>query len=175
MRLLAGEAGTALALSDLVATLDARAHTDQLTGLANRRTWDHELPREIARARRCGEPLSLAILDLDRFKAYNDRHGHPAGDRLLRSAAAAWSERLRTTDVLARYGGEEFAVLLPRCDAHSAAQVADALRAAVPGEETCSVGVVTWDGSESAEALVGRADAALYAAKDAGRDRVVAA
>jgi diguanylate cyclase (GGDEF)-like protein len=175
MRLLAGEAGTALALSDLVATLDARARTDQLTGLANRRTWDHELPRELARARRTGEPLSLAILDLDRFKAYNDTHGHPAGDRLLRGAAAAWTERLRSTDVLARYGGEEFAVLLPGCDAHSAAQVAEALRAAVPDEETCSIGVVTWDGLEPADALVARADAALYRAKDTGRDRVVAA
>jgi diguanylate cyclase (GGDEF)-like protein len=140
MRLLAGEAGTALALSDLLARLDAQARTDQLTGLANRRTWDHELPRELARSRRTGEPLSLALLDLDRFKAYNDTHGHPAGDRLLRGAAAAWGERLRTTDVLARYGGEEFAVLLPACDAASAEHVAEKLREAVPGAETCSIG-----------------------------------
>jgi diguanylate cyclase (GGDEF)-like protein/PAS domain S-box-containing protein len=175
MRLLAGEAGTALALSDLLARLDAQARTDQLTGLANRRTWDHELPRELARSRRTGEPLSLALLDLDRFKAYNDTHGHPAGDRLLRGAAAAWGERLRATDVLARYGGEEFAVLLPACDAASAEAVAEKLREAVPGAETCSIGVATWDGGESAEALVARADAALYAAKGAGRDRVVAA
>ena len=175
MRLLAAEAGTALALSDLVARLDAQARTDQLTGLANRRTWDHELPRELSRAKRTGEPLSLAILDLDRFKSYNDAHGHPAGDRLLRSAAAAWSERLRATDVLARYGGEEFAVLLPGCDAASAALLAECLRDAVPGEETCSIGVATWDGDEGADALLARADAALYSAKGAGRDRVVAA
>jgi diguanylate cyclase (GGDEF)-like protein/PAS domain S-box-containing protein len=174
MRLLAGEAGTALALSDLVATLDARARTDQLTGLPNRRAWDHELPRELSRARRTGEPLSLAIIDLDRFKAYNDTYGHPAGDRLLRVAAAAWSERLRATDVLARYGGEEFAVLLPGCDAHSAAKVVEALRAAVPEDETCSIGVATWDDAEDADALVARADQALYAAKAAGRDRVIA-
>jgi diguanylate cyclase (GGDEF)-like protein len=175
MRLLAGEAGTALALSDLLARLDAQARTDQLTGVANRRTWDHELPRELARARRTGEPLSLAIMDLDRFKNYNDTYGHPAGDRLLRGAAAAWSERLRTTDVLARYGGEEFAVLLPACDSSSAEAVAEHLRTAVPGGETCSIGVATWDGEESADALVARADAALYAAKDRGRDRVVSA
>jgi diguanylate cyclase (GGDEF)-like protein/PAS domain S-box-containing protein len=175
MRLLAGEAGTALALSDLVATLDAQARTDQLTGLPNRRTWDDELPRELARARRTGEPLSLAILDLDRFKAYNDTYGHPAGDRLLRGAAAAWAERLRTTDLLARYGGEEFAVLLPGCDAEAATQVVEHLRAAVPNDATCSIGVATWDGDESSDALVARADTALYRAKDGGRDRVVLA
>jgi diguanylate cyclase (GGDEF)-like protein len=175
MRLVAGEAGTALALSDLLARLDAQARTDQLTGVANRRTWDHELPRELARAHRTREPLAMAMLDLDRFKAYNDTYGHPAGDRLLRSAAAAWSERLRTTDVLARYGGEEFAVLLPACDAASAQRVAEQLRAAVPGGQTCSIGVATWDGVETAEELVARADAALYAAKDSGRDRVMSA
>jgi diguanylate cyclase (GGDEF)-like protein/PAS domain S-box-containing protein len=175
MRLLAGEAGTALALSDLLARLDAQARTDQLTGIANRRTWDHELPRELARARRSDEPLSLAIMDLDRFKAYNDTHGHPAGDRLLRGAAAAWAERLRATDVLARYGGEEFAVLLPGCDGASAQLVAEQLRGAVPDVETCSIGVATWDGTETAEELLGRADTALYAAKAAGRDRVVSA
>ncbi|WP_445148645.1 diguanylate cyclase [Baekduia sp. Peel2402] len=175
MRLLAGEAGTALALSDLLARLDEQARTDQLTGVANRRTWDHELPRELARARRTGEPLSLAMLDLDRFKAYNDAHGHPAGDRLLRGAAAAWGERLRTTDVLARYGGEEFVVLLPACDGLNALQVAEQLRDAVPGAETCSIGIATWDGAESADELVARADTALYEAKAAGRDRVVSA
>jgi diguanylate cyclase (GGDEF)-like protein/PAS domain S-box-containing protein len=175
MRLLAGEASSALALSDLVATLDARARTDQLTGLANRRAWDEELPRELARAARAGQPLSLAIIDLDRFKVYNDTHGHPAGDRLLRSVAAAWTERLRLTDVLARYGGEEFAVLLPGCDPAAAELVAETLRCAVPGPETCSIGLVTWDGEESDDALFARADAALYRAKDSGRDRVVAA
>jgi diguanylate cyclase (GGDEF)-like protein/PAS domain S-box-containing protein len=175
MRLLAGEASSALALSDLVATLDARARTDQLTGLANRRTWDEELPRELARAARTGQPLALAIIDLDRFKAYNDAHGHPAGDRLLRSVAAAWTERLRLTDILARYGGEEFAVLLPGCDPAAAERVAETLRSAVPGPETCSIGLVTWDGEEPGEVLFARADTALYRAKDGGRDRVVAA
>jgi diguanylate cyclase (GGDEF)-like protein len=175
MRLLAAEAASALAFSDLLATLDARARTDELTGLANRRAWEHELPLELSRATRTAEPISMAILDLDHFKAYNDTYGHPAGDRLLRAAAASWTERLRATDVLARYGGEEFAVLLPGCDAASAATVGEALRTAVPDQATCSIGIATWDGHESGDELVGRADAALYAAKGAGRDRAVAA
>ncbi|MDX6701115.1 MAG: hypothetical protein QOF26_1341 [Baekduia sp.] len=175
MRLLAAEAASALAFSDVMAALDERARTDQLTGVPNRRTWDHELPSELSRATRTGAPVSLAMLDLDHFKAYNDTYGHPGGDRLLRAVAAAWSERLRATDVLARYGGEEFAVLLPACDEDSAARVTEQLRSAVPGDATCSIGVVTWDGAETADELVARADAALYRAKGAGRDRVVAA
>lgn len=175
MRLLAAEAAGALALADALASLEDRARTDVLTGAANRRTWDEELPRELARAARTGTAISVAIIDLDHFKAYNDTFGHPAGDRLLRAAAAGWVTRLRATDVLARYGGEEFAVVLPGCDAEAAIAVAEALREAVPGEATCSIGVACWDGAESADALVARADAALYGAKHAGRDRVVAA
>ena len=175
MRLLASEAAGALALADLLVSLDQRARTDELTGVANRRGWDEELPRELARARRSGAPVTVAILDLDHFKTYNDTFGHQAGDRLLRGAAAAWSGRLRTTDLLTRYGGEEFAVVLPCCDGAAAATVADGLRRAVPGDVTCSIGVATWDGAETADALVARADAALYRAKAAGRDRVVAA
>jgi diguanylate cyclase (GGDEF)-like protein/PAS domain S-box-containing protein len=173
MRLLAAEAAGALALADVLVALDARAVTDELTGATNRRGWDEELPREMSRALRSGAPLTVAIMDLDHFKRYNDAFGHQAGDRLLRSATAAWSERLRTTDLLARYGGEEFAVVLPGCDAEAAARVADALRHAVPDDATCSIGVATWDRSETVAELVARADAALYRAKDGGRDRVV--
>jgi diguanylate cyclase (GGDEF)-like protein/PAS domain S-box-containing protein len=173
MRLLAVESASALAISDLVATLGERARTDELTGVANRRAWDHELPRELSRSARTGTPLSVAVLDLDHFKDYNDTYGHPAGDRLLRAAAAGWSARLRATDLLARYGGEEFAVVLPNCDAESAARVADDLRRALPDGSSCSIGVATWDGREAPGALVARADAALYRAKRAGRDRVV--
>jgi len=149
------------------------ARTDALTGVANRRAWDDELPRELARAARSGEPLCVALLDLDHFKAYNDRHGHQAGDRLLKAAATAWQGRLRKTDLLARYGGEEFAVLLPDCGLANGMEIAERLRTAQP-EGTCSLGVAAWDGQEEATALVARADRALYAAKKAGRDRCLA-
>jgi diguanylate cyclase len=135
--------------------------------------WDDELPRELARAARSGQPLCVALVDLDRFKAYNDRHGHQAGDRLLKAAAAAWESRLRKTDLLARYGGEEFAVLLPDCELENAMAIADRLRTAQP-EGTCSIGVAAWDGREEAIGLVARADRALYAAKEAGRNRCLA-
>jgi diguanylate cyclase (GGDEF)-like protein len=150
------------------------ARTDALTGVPNRRAWDDELPMELARAARSGRQLCAALLDLDHFKAYNDRHGHQAGDRLLKAAAAAWQGRLRKTDLLARYGGEEFAVLLPDCGLGNAMEIAERLRTAQP-EGTCSIGVAAWDGRESATELVARADRALYAAKAAGRDRCLAA
>jgi diguanylate cyclase (GGDEF)-like protein len=111
------------------------------------------------------------MFDLDHFKAYNDANGHPAGDRLLAAVAAAWAGCLRATDSLARYGGEEFALVAPGCSAEEAAALVDRLRAAVPGEVTCSAGVALWDGSESPDELLARADAALYAAKVAGRDQ----
>jgi diguanylate cyclase (GGDEF)-like protein len=149
------------------------ARTDSLTGVANRRAWDEELPRELARSARSGQPVSVALLDLDHFKAYNDEHGHQAGDRLLKAAAAAWESRLRKTDLLARYGGEEFAVLLPDCALDNAMEIAERLRTAQP-EGTCSIGVADWDGREDLSRLVARADRALYAAKAGGRDRCLA-
>jgi diguanylate cyclase (GGDEF)-like protein len=150
------------------------ARTDGLTGVANRRAWDDELPRELARAARSGRELCVALVDLDHFKDYNDRHGHQAGDRQLKAAAAAWQARLRKTDLLARYGGEEFAVLLPDCGLDAAMEIADRLRGAA-AEVTCSLGVACWDGREDAAQLVARADRALYAAKAAGRNRSYAA
>jgi diguanylate cyclase (GGDEF)-like protein len=149
------------------------ARTDSLTGVANRRAWDEELPRELARSARSRQPVCVALLDLDHFKAYNDEHGHQAGDRLLKTAAAAWEGRLRKTDLLARYGGEEFAVLLPDCALGNAMEIAERLRTAQP-EVTCSIGVADWDGREDSGRLVARADRALYAAKAGGRDRCVA-
>jgi diguanylate cyclase (GGDEF)-like protein len=101
-----------------------------------------------------------------------DEHGHQAGDRLLK-AAAAWEGRLRKTDLLARYGGEEFAVLLPDCALDDAMEIAERLRTAQP-EGTCSIGMADWDGREDVAQLVARADRALYAAKAAGRDRCFA-
>jgi diguanylate cyclase (GGDEF)-like protein len=151
------------------------ARTDALTGARNRRAWDEQLAVEVARASRDGAPLSVALLDLDHFKAFNDRFGHPAGDRLLREAAAAWQAAMRTVDVLARYGGEEFGVILPGCRPEVAVAIVDRLRALTPYGETTSAGVAGWDGTESAAALVARADRALYVAKRAGRDRTVPA
>jgi diguanylate cyclase (GGDEF)-like protein len=153
--------------------LQTVAGTDPLTGAANRRAWDDELSSCLARAARDGVPLSMALLDLDHFKEYNDRHGHQGGDRLLKEAAAAWRGILRVTDVLARIGGDEFAVLLPGCALEMAATISDRLRAAVPAAAGCSVGVAVWDARETALEFVGRADRALYDAKERGRDRVV--
>jgi diguanylate cyclase (GGDEF)-like protein len=153
--------------------LQAVAGTDPLTGAANRRSWDEELSSALERAARGGMPLAIALLDLDDFKGFNDRRGHQAGDRLLKEAAAAWRNILRTTDVLARLGGDEFAVLLPGCPLEMAATIADRLRAGVPASAGCSVGVALWDSRESALGFVARADRALYEAKERGRDRVV--
>jgi diguanylate cyclase (GGDEF)-like protein len=115
------------------------------------------------------------MLDLDHFKQYNDRRGHQAGDGLLREAAASWRLALRPYDMLARYGGEEFSVVLPGCTIEDALALVERLRAGTPEGESCSAGLAEWDGREPAEALVGRADAALYQAKRAGRDRAVVA
>ena len=114
------------------------------------------------------------MIDLDCFKDYNDRHGHQAGDRLLKQTAAAWSRHLRVTDVLARYGGDEFAVVLPECRLDSARRLLERLRAQTTEDQTCSIGVVSWDGAEGADQLVGRADAALYEAKRRGRNHLFA-
>jgi diguanylate cyclase (GGDEF)-like protein len=168
-------AGLVAKVQDQAAQLAALAHNDGLTGIPNRRAWELELPREMARVRRYGGRLYVALLDLDHFKRYNDHHGHQGGDRLLKEAAAAWQARMRRTDLLARYGGEEFAVLLRDCTPIQAVVVLDDLRAVNPDGQTFSAGLAEWDGQESPEGLVGRADRALYEAKHAGRDRIIAA
>ena len=155
--------------------LDRLAYLDGLTGLPNRRSLDEQLPRELARAERDDRPLSVAILDLDRFKAYNDTHGHPAGDRLLKRVAAGLAGSMRASDFCARYGGEEFALVMPSCTTESAREAIDRMRTAMPADQTYSAGVATWDGLETIDGLLKRADAALYQAKDAGRARTVAA
>ena len=173
---LATEAAVVIERSDLLQQLDRLARTDKLTGLANRRAFDEILEREMARSRRTGDPLALVLIDLDRFKAYNDAYGHQAGDELLQTAATAWSERLRDVDVLARWGGEEFVALLPGINPPDTAElVVDRIRRATPKEQTCSAGIAVWDGSEPAAELIARADAALYRAKESGRDRSVVA
>lgn len=153
--------------------LSALARSDSLTGAPNRRTWDHELPRACQISRERGTTLCVAILDLDRFKAFNDTHGHQAGDRLLRDAVAAWSAVLPADALLARYGGEEFAVLIPGSTPPEVEQLLYQLRRVTPGGQTFSAGVAVWDPrTEPGSALAG-ADDALYAAKRTGRDRVV--
>ncbi len=170
----------AIRMSQLVRKLEQQntrimelSHTDDLTGLPNRRGWIIELPRAIERARRDGGLLSVAMLDMDHFKRFNDDHGHPAGDKLLTDATKAWQRRLRNVDYLARYGGEEFLVFLPDVGGVRAGQVVDRLRGDTPLGQTFSAGVATWDGRETSDELVARADTALYVAKQSGRNRTI--
>jgi diguanylate cyclase (GGDEF)-like protein len=162
-------------VQDQASQLEAVAHSDALTGAANRRTWDVALPQAIASAARSGAAVAVAILDLDHFKRFNDRLGHQAGDRLLAEASARWKSMLRTQDVFARYGGEEFCVLLSGCSADEAVATIEHFRAATPYGQTFSAGLAMWDRVETPEHLLGRADGALYEAKHGGRDRIVLA
>ncbi len=171
MGLVAAEAEVAVERMALLDRLERIARTDDLTGLPNRRAWDQELGRELARARRSHLPLVIAMIDIDDFKYFNDRRGHQAGDRMLKEAAGAWRAVLRETDLLARYGGDEFAVALPGCGSDEAVDLVDRLRAVTPRGESCSAGLALWDGTESPDELVGRADGALYRAKQEGRDK----
>jgi diguanylate cyclase (GGDEF)-like protein/PAS domain S-box-containing protein len=173
--LLADHAGLALRQAVLVSRLESLALTDSLTALPNRRSWDEHLARLMVTALRRGEPLTVALADLDHFKKFNDTHGHTAGDELLASFATLGSANIRADDVMARWGGEEFTFALPNCPEREARSVLDRVRRATPGGETCSIGAATWDGNESADALLARADAALYRAKGDGRNAVVLA
>ncbi|WP_432514927.1 GGDEF domain-containing protein [Kineococcus sp. SYSU DK001] len=166
-------AALALSRADALEALRRAATLDGLTGVANRRTLDEALARAVADPG--AAPLSVALLDVDHFKAVNDRYGHQAGDEVLRAVAAAAASVVREGDLVARYGGEEFAVLLPRTTPAQAQVLVERLRAAVAaGTEprvTCSVGIAAADGD--AAQVLAAADRALYAAKAAGRDRNV--
>ncbi len=151
--------------------LTTAAATDPLTGLPNRRWWDALIEREMADAAIAQTTISVAVIDLDHFKAWNDEHGHAAGDALLRDAATAWKRELRSGDLLARVGGDEFVVALPGCDAHHAVEIVSRLGRAIPDGATASSGVATWDGQENTQELIARADRALYTSKADGRDR----
>ncbi len=152
----------------LVARLEELARTDELTGLPNRRAWSEMFQHELAAARRSGQPLTMALLDLDGFKGYNDTHGHLAGDQLLVQAAEAWRRELRDTDVLARWGGDEFGLLLPACDAEQAETLVARMDESCPPARF-SVGIAEWDGQSSPDQALAVADQALYSAKRAGR------
>lgn len=145
--------------------LEHLAHHDPLTGLANRRRFGQELTRELARASRQDAPLCVVALDLDGFKQYNDRHGHSAGDELLRLSAGAWTHALRADDLIARMGGDEFVALLPNCAPAEAERVKRRLCREIPLGLGCSAGIAYWDGNESADELLTRADQAMYEAK----------
>lgn len=161
--------------------LERIARTDSLTGLPNRRSADAELARLCARSRAEGAGLFVAMIDVDRFKCFNDTYGHQAGDRLLANAAVAWRRALDVSTgsggdrVLARYGGEEFLAVLLGDGPDAAVAALERVRSATPAGQTVSAGLARWDGVEDAAALVHRADVALYAAKRGGRDRVVVA
>jgi diguanylate cyclase (GGDEF)-like protein/PAS domain S-box-containing protein len=157
---------------ELLGKVQDMATHDSLTGLPNRRVLEEQLPREMARARRARSPLCVGIVDIDHFKAYNDTHGHLAGDEVLRECARAWDESLRGEDTIVRFGGEEFLVLLPETEPEEAAEVVERLRERTPGEQTCSAGLACWDFSEGVDDLLARADKALYLAKAGGRDRL---
>lgn len=160
---------------ELLGQVREMATHDSLTGLPNRRVLEEQLPHAMARSRRTRSPLCVALIDIDRFKAYNDNHGHLAGDEVLRQCARAWDDALRGEDTIVRFGGEEFLVMLPDTDPEEAAEVVERLRERTPMSQTCSAGLASWDFVESADDLLGRADAALYLAKAGGRDQLAQA
>ena len=170
----------ALALRNawLLEQIQLMADTDGLTGVANRRMFDATLAREIQRGRRESDSVSLVLLDVDHFKAYNDRHGHLRGDQALQEVARLLEQANRGFDLVARYGGEEFAIILPGCPVEDSSAVAERLRQVVaamtkPSPITVSVGVSTFPAdAEDVDALLKTADEALYASKRAGRNRV---
>lgn len=182
-----GTAGIAIEITELKRLQEAltvMANTDVLTGLANRRCFIEKLAHEFSRGQRYANPLAVMCFDLDHFKAINDRHGHAMGDMALKGVAEVFRKALRSLDVAGRLGGEEFAIFMPETDAAEAVEVSERLRDAIakmdlrtPGGDplaiTVSVGVSCVQGDDADhEAVLARADAALYKAKSEGRNRV---
>jgi diguanylate cyclase (GGDEF)-like protein/PAS domain S-box-containing protein len=172
----------------LEAELTRLAERDTLTGIDNRRTFCTAVEREIARARRYGRPLALAMIDIDRFKRVNDGFGHAAGDAVIRHVVQTVGFGLRRHDLFGRWGGEEFAVALPEAGPEFAGAIAERIRRSVeasptrlpgggglPVAVTVSIGISALAPGETLEALADRADRAMYAAKEAGRNRVAVA
>jgi len=177
---LAARIARVIAMVEREASLRADAMTDSLTGLANYRSLSEGIEREIQRARRYGQPLSLIMVDLDHLKAINDEHGHDAGDDAIRLVAQVLKGAVRSFEIVARQGGDEFAVLLPNTGTQDAWRLAERLRNEVAGRTvhgvrlSASIGVASRDEAHDLDAkgLVKASDEALYQAKYAGRDRV---
>ena len=169
MQMLSAEAAIALDRARLLVQLQETARTDDLTGLPNRRAWGRgAAARACPRRPRDSRSVCVAMLDLDRFKRFNDDRGHQAGDRLLKQAASAWASQPGASDMLVEVtAARSSASLLPGCTLDDAQQLVSRLRAAMPDGETNLAGVARWDETESADEFVGRADEALYAAKEA--------
>lgn len=170
--------------ADLARVVEA-VNTDPVTGIANRRLFERTLEQLVAAAAENEKPLSLLMIDIDHFKKFNDAHGHPVGDRVLRLVAGKLAERTPAPCLAARYGGEEFGVLLPGIDTSKALEIAETIRNEMAtyeivlktegkrlGAITLSIGVATLRPGETAETFVARADEALYRAKRNGRNRV---
>ncbi|HLT77372.1 MAG TPA: sensor domain-containing diguanylate cyclase [Ferrovibrio sp.] len=173
---------TWLAINRYQKRLETMATTDQLTGLASRHAYEVLMDQALRDSRRSGQPLALVILDIDNFKSVNDRFGHVAGDRVLCGVGNAMRACLRSSDIICRWGGDEFIVALRNCDLHNAERLAETMRQTIAGAAfpyegtpitvTVSLGVAVLQGEESAQDLVIRADAAMYRAKQEGRNRV---
>lgn len=168
------------AQAKLIEAFKTEAYTDSLTRLANRRALDEGLSAHLSMAKRARSALAFLIVDIDYFKKYNDSHGHGAGDELLRVISRIMEDSFRDDDLVARYGGEEFAIALPNTELHAAIRVARRLREAVEVHTversstgqgvTISVGLTMAKSSDTTESLMTRADAALYVAKNSGRN-----
>ena len=167
LSLLGNLVATALVRAEVIQELNGRATTDELTGLLNRGAWYAQLDVALARSKRSAKPISVVMLDVDGLKKLNDGRGHFAGDELLVSMTQVWQDALRPSDVLGRIGGDEFAVILDGASESDARWVVARLALALGVGRSASAGVATWDGAESPEALVQRADDAMYRSKRA--------
>ncbi len=177
---LADQVAVAIENAELHMEIERQAVTDGLTGVANRRSFNESITKEFERAKRYGQPLSLAVIDLDFLKKINDTYGHMTGDDAIRAIGNVLAQSSRSIDITARYGGEEFCVLLPNTEIEMAEQLAERLRRLIreteidgPGPLSASIGVASFPlHADSADALFLRADEALYRAKQEGRNRV---